>query len=217
MVADGPDTGNGGRQEGGQNAQLAQLALGQQEGETAPAPGFTLGLDGAVVEGLAYLTVFLHYSPTIHEPEAMAFMQLIVEYMPQLVFGNAATVILDRHFDKVAAVGGLNDDPSPTPGELAGVVGQRVDHEEGECLVGLDHEIGILHAKLYAVHGKGRAALAHQGEQRHQRKAFNVQAQLSAPQLYPMGKHIVVFIYLVGQLGHVSVAPLTHGQWLASA
>ena len=123
-----------------------------------------------------------------------------VEQVSQLLCCHAQAGIGDGDFHVVLCIVGLDAHPSALWGELAGVVGQGVEHEEGEHAVGLHRQVGGLHLELDALHLEAATAACHDVEQLLQLEALYLQAQLASAQLYPVGQQVVVVAYLVGQL-----------------
>ena len=134
--------------------------------------------------------------------------QLVVEDMCQLVVVHAAARVADRHFDIVLGLRCMDVD-RPLGGELAGIVGQGVQHEEGEYAVGLDHGASGFHAETDTFHLETLLAACHHVEERLQGETLDAQVQLSLPQLYPLGQHLVVGLYLLGQLADVLLVALS--------
>ena len=72
---------------------------------------------------------------------------LMVENTGELFGSHATTRILHAEFD-IIGLFGRRDDDFPTPGsELAGIIRQRVNHEEGQHSVGLDDSLCGVHCQ----------------------------------------------------------------------
>ena len=126
-----------------------------------------------------------------------------VEEVGELVGGHATACIVDGDLDKVGAFGGADADAPTLVCELAGIVGQRVEHKEGEHLIGLNNGIGGFDIELDALHLERGAALGYQVEELLQGEALDMEAELTLAQLDPVGEHIVVGVDLIGKFAHV--------------
>ena len=84
--------------------------------------------------------------------------------------------------------------------KFAGIIGDGIDHEEGERLVCLHHGIGRLYHELDVLHLESQLTLVHNVKQWLQRETLYTQVQGSLTHLYPLGEHLVVLIDLIGEL-----------------
>ena len=82
----------------------------------------------------------------------MTALYLMVEEMVELVLGHALAGVFDGNLYTVVEVACRDGDAAVLGRELTGIVGQRVEHEEGEHLVGLDHGFRGLHLEVDALH-----------------------------------------------------------------
>ena len=135
---------------------------------------------------------------------------LPIEDVGLLFFREANARVLDRHFDIVVGSRRRNGDASTFVRELAGIVGNGIDHEKSQRLVGLHHVGGVLDNEIDALHLETHTAALHQIEQFLQRKALDAQAHLALPHLDPPRQHIVVVVDAICQLHHVGIALATH-------
>ena len=87
--------------------------------------------------------------------------------------------------------------------ELPGVVGQCVEHKEGQHPVGLHLGFRRLHVESDALHLEAPAPLGYDVEEGLQLKALYLQCQLALAQLNPVGQYIVVVVNLGCQLTHI--------------
>ena len=109
----------------------------------------------------------------------------MVEGVSQLFVSHATAGISHGQLDVVGLFGSRDGDAAALIGELAGIVGQRVEHEERQHAVGLDNGIGRFDAERHSFHIECRAAAAHDVEQRLQRKTLDVEVQFATAQLNP--------------------------------
>ena len=109
----------------------------------------------------------------------------MVEGVGQLLVSHTTAGICHGQFDVVSLFGSRDGDAAALIGELAGIVGQRVEHEERQHAVGLDNGIGRFDAERHSFHIECRAAAAHDVEQRLQRKTLDVEVQFATAQLNP--------------------------------
>ena len=133
----------------------------------------------------------------------------MVEKMRKLFLSHANTCISNADFHITVGCGGTYSDlPSPFR-ELTGIVGQRVEHEEGQYAVGLDNGISRSNNQLYAFQRERHLTSGDDIEELLQLEAFYLQAQLSLSQLYPMCQHVILLINLVCQLTYILQALAT--------
>ena len=91
-------------------------------------------------------------------------------------------------------------------GELSGVVGYRIDHEEREGPVCLHLSRCRLHIQRDALHLKTHLSFLHDVEKWLQREGFYPQAERTLAHLNPLRQHLVVLVDLVGEFRDVLVA-----------
>ena len=123
-----------------------------------------------------------------------------IKEMVELVLCHTLAGVFDGDFHTVVKIAGRDGDAAVLGCEFTGVVGQRVEHEEGEHLVGLDDGLRGLYLKIDTLHLERRASAPQQVEERLEREALDMQAEISLTQLYPVGEHLVVVVDLVSQL-----------------
>ena len=133
----------------------------------------------------------------------MTALNLVVEEMVELLLGHTRAGILDRYLYIVASHLGLHVYPALLIGKLAGIVGQCVQHKQRQHLVGLHHGIGRLNIQLNTLHQERLLTLGQHIEQRLQLEALYVQTQFALSQLYPVGQHVIILVYLINQLADV--------------
>ena len=142
----------------------------------------------------------------------MVSNHLAVEDVCQFVGSHAYASVGDREFHVVGSFGGGHGDAAPFGCKLAGVIGQRVEHEEGQYAVGLDHGLGGRYLQADALHLETFLAADNHVEQGLQREALDMEVQLPLPQLYPLCEQLVVGLYLVDKFEYVlTVAPAVDG------
>ena len=168
----------------------------------------TLGLQRADTEYLADLVILLDDSLAVHQSEAVRSGRLLgdglsVEDVCQLVVSHSATGVADGYLDIVRSLGGGNVDASVFGGKLAGVVGQRVKHEEGQHAVGLHGDGGRLDTEGDALHGKTGLVTRHEVEELLQGEALHMQVQFSLTKLYPLCQQLVLLVDVIGQLADI--------------
>ena len=129
-----------------------------------------------------------------------------IEEVVELFGGHATTCIFDGNLYVVGILRlRCTDRYSPTLFcELSGIIGQRVEHEEGEHLIGLDNGIGRRHVEGDTLHLERGAPLGDEVEELLQGETLNMQTELALAQLDPVGEHIVVVVNLISQLANVS-------------
>ena len=128
---------------------------------------------------------------------------LMVKKMSQLLFAHTDAGVADAHLH--ITVGFLCADTHfPTlVSKLAGIVSQRVQHEERQHTVGLHHGFGGLYDKTDALQLERHPATGHHVEQGLKRETLYAQVQLTLAQLNPMGQHVVLLVNLIGQLADI--------------
>ena len=72
---------------------------------------------------------------------------LMVEGVDQLFVTHATAGICHGQLHVVRLLGSRNGDATALVSELAGIVGQRIEHEERQNAVGLDNSIGGFYAE----------------------------------------------------------------------
>ena len=136
----------------------------------------------------------------------MSAADLVVEDVSQLLVVHPLARIGYGHFYIVVGLLGADADVAALVGELAGVVGERAEHEEREHAVGLHTCCGGLHAERDASHLEAGFSFGHDVEEGLQREALYAQAELSLTQLNPVGEHVVALVDFVGQLANIFYA-----------
>ena len=193
-----------------------KLALRQPEEEAAAPTLAALGLKGTDGEYLTRLAVLLDNALTVQQSETVAALHLVFEDVGQLLVGHADAGVVDAHLHIAVALGGADGHLSALGCELPGVVGQGVDHEEGQYAVGLHDGGGGLHVEGQRLQHEAAAAAGYDVEDRLQREALHAQAQLSLSQLYPLCQQGVVLLYLLRQLADIVQAFLVIGTVLSA-
>ena len=127
----------------------------------------------------------------------------MVEGMGQLFVSHATAGICHGQLDVIGLFGSRDGDAAALVGELASIVGQRIEHEERQYAVGLDNGIGRFDAERYALHIECRAAATHDVEQRLQWETLDVEIEFAATQLNPRRQQVVLFVNLIGDLADV--------------
>ena len=90
--------------------------------------------------------------------------------------------------------------------ELAGIVGQGVEHEQRECLVGLHHRRGGHDMQGYALQAEGGLRPGDDVEHILHREALYMQVELSPLELDPLGEHLVVVVDMPCEFNHIAKA-----------
>ena len=86
--------------------------------------------------------------------------------MVELFLRHTLSRIFDSNLHTVVKVGGKDADTAITGRKLTGIVGQRVEHEEREHLVGLDHGFCRLYIKGDTFHQERRPPFRQEVEER---------------------------------------------------
>ena len=132
-----------------------------------------------------------------------------------LLFGNQlhilrrqpATVVLYRNLHIAVASLGINIHPAAGRRVLAGILGQGIEHEHGQCLIRLQTQaVGRNYIQTQLLHFETPRALAQQVEELVQSKVLDIQTQYALPHFYPKGKYLVVLVDGCHQLIHIFVA-----------
>ena len=189
-------------------------SLRQPKGERATLAFCALGTNSADVEYLASLTVSVDDALAIHQPESVADAMLrrvainifervvndglVDEQVFNLLFRHTNARIFYPNLHIVVTLLTVYPNLSTRGRELLCIVSQGIQHEHGERLVGLDHSLGGHHLQIDAFDGETHPAARQQIKDILQRKTFNLQAQHTLPQLYPMGQNAVIIINLLG-------------------
>ena len=94
----------------------------------------------------------------------MPLLHLMVEDMCQLLGRHALASIGHRQFYIAVALSGRDIHLSAILCKLTGIVGQRVQHKQGEHAVGLDGSLCGMHAELYTLHAEAGLTTGHDVE-----------------------------------------------------
>ena len=94
---------------------------------------------------------------------------------------------------------GRDGDPPTSGRELAGIIGQSVEHEEREGAVCLDDEVGGLHVKGQLLLVKGIMILGDGVEERLQRERGKLQSELPLLHLNPVCQQVIIGRDAVGE------------------
>ena len=129
--------------------------------------------------------------------------RLGLEKVFELIIRHSLTRILDSNFHIVLPLRGRYTHAPPTLCELAGIVGECIQHEERQHLIGLDHSRRRRHLEVDTFHLERGAPLGEEIKKRLQGETLNFQTKLALTQLNPVGQHIVVVVNLIGQLVNV--------------
>ena len=189
-------------------------SLRQPKGERATLAFYALGTNSADVEYLAGLTVSVDDSLAIHQPESVAdavrrrvavniFERvvnngLVDEQVFNLLFRHANARIFYPNLHIAVTLLTVYPYLSARGRELLCIVSQGVQHEHSERFVCLDHSLGGHYLQIDAFDGETHPTARQQIKDILQRKTFNLQAQHTLPQLYPMGQNAVIIINLLG-------------------
>ena len=196
-------------EESQQRQQQTEDALRQTEEDAAALAGRARGGNGADGEDLADLPVLLDDTLTVEQSEAVGGLKIIltdgfgIEEMGQLLLGHTLTGVLDGDLHAVVMFRSRDGHAAVATGELTGIVGNRVQHEEGEHLVGFHHCLRRRYRQFHTLHLERCTALGEDVEESLQREALDMQAEVSLTQLNPVSEHIVIGIDLVGEFTHV--------------
>ena len=212
----------------------------QAEVETAPLAQAALHAKGADAEQDVGLAILLDDAPAIHQAKtaSLALEELFLVggvaqadgfRVADLRFHEgsgvrgreAATVVLDRHLDVVGSAGSVYLHVSALRGVLAGIVHERVQHEEGQGAVGLHPCVGGHDLERLMAQVEHPPALAQQGEEVAEGKALHMEAQGALLHADPQGKDVVVVVDGSHQFVHIlifscldfrlkHIAPLRH-------
>ena len=74
--------------------------------------------------------------------------------MGDLLFRHSLPRILDADLHIISAFLGTDKDLPTRIREFPGIISQRVDHEQGQGLVSLDHGLGRLNDQIHSLQGK---------------------------------------------------------------
>ena len=128
--------------------------------------------------------------------------------MLKLLIGHSLAGILYFYLNVVGFYPRLHIYTSTVIGKLTSIVGKSVQHKQSKHFVGLYNSVGRLYIKLNTFHLERLPALGQHIEQGLQLEALYMQAKLALLKLYPIGKHLVILVYLVEQLAYVLYAIL---------
>ena len=134
----------------------------------------------------------------------------MAEHHLLLFFRQTDTCIGDAHFHIFIRCFRSDSHAPAFGGELSGVVGHCVDHEERERLVGFHDVVGVFHLQIYALQLESHASTLHHVEEFLQRKTLHAQVDVALSHLNPACQHIVVVVDAVGQFGDVREALVAH-------
>ena len=112
---------------------------------------------------------------------------------------------------------GKDGDLAVGRGELARIVGEGVNHEEGEHTVCFNHGGTFSHIQCHTFYIKRRLALAHYVKDIGYGETLDMQAELALAHLNPFGEQGVVFVNLVGELKDIVVSLLAKLRRLVGA
>ena len=192
----GTEGGRAGNQEQNQFAD----AYGQAEEESAALPHLALGLEGADGEVLADFLVALDDAPTVQQSETVTALNLVGEKRGELLLGHSLTSIRDGEFHIIMLLNGSNLNAPALLGKLPGIVGNGVEHEERENLVGLHHGIGIIDRQFDAFQLETHARALHDVEEFLDRETLYLQLEFALAELNPLGQRLVVVVDGIGNL-----------------
>ena len=131
---------------------------------------------------------------------------LVVEDVCLLCLGESAARVGDGNLHIAVALRCADGDAAACRGELPGIVGKGVDHEERQHPVGLDDGGAVSDTEVYAFHLESHASLLHDVEHLLHGEALDVERQAALAQLDPLREHGVQLVDLVGQFTDVRVA-----------
>ena len=191
-------------EESQQRQQQTEDALRQTEEDPAALAGRARGSNGTDGEDLTDLPVLLDDTLTVEQSEAMGVGDRFgIEEMGKLFLGHTLPGVLDGNLHTVCKFRSGDCHPAVATGKLTGIVGHRVQHEEGEHLVGFHHCLRRFYRQVHAFHLERCTTLGEDVEEMLQTEALDMQAEVSLTQLDPVGKHIVIGIDLVGEFTDV--------------
>ena len=176
---------------------------------------YAVSSNGADGEDLTDLPVLLDDTLAVEQPEAVGGLKIIltdgfgIEEMGELFLSHTLTGVLDGNLHAVRKFRSGDCHPAVATGKLTGIVGHRVQHEEGEHLVGFHHCLRWFYRQVHAFHLERRTTLGEDVEEMLQTEALDMQAEVSLAQLDPVGEHIVIGIDLVGEFTDVFEPLLT--------
>ena len=183
--------------------------LRQTEEQSAALAGCARGGNGTDGEDLTDLPVLLDDTLTVEQPEAVGGLKIIltdgfgIEEVGELFLGHTLPSVLDGNLHTVGKFRSRDRHPTVATGKLSGIVGNGVQHEEGEHLVGFHDGLRRLYRQIHTFHLERRTALGEDVEECLQTEALDVQTEVSLTQLDPVGQHIVISIDLVGEFTHI--------------
>ena len=154
----------------------------RQAEEEAASPAFTaLHADAAYGEDPADLAVLVDDAVAVHQPEAvrgavrLVVDGLVVEDVCLLCLGESAARVGDGNLHIAVALRCADGDAAVCRGELPGIVGKGVDHEERQHPVGLDDGGAVSDTEVYAFHLESHASLLHDVEHLLHGEALDVE------------------------------------------
>ena len=103
----------------------------------------------------------------------------MVEQMLRLLFRHTLPIIFNGNLNRLLHRPSRNNDMSAWRRVLSGVIGQRVEHEQREGLVGLNDSIGRLHHQINSFQPEPHVSFGNNIKQFLQGKAFDLDAQLA--------------------------------------
>ena len=164
-------------------------ALWQTEEETAPLPLLALGREEADSKDLAELAILLDDALAVEQAKAMTARYLVVEDAAEGFGVHAFAVVGHGDLDVGGLLVGIDADVAASGGELAGIVGQGVEHEERQHTVGLDSRSGGTDVEFDALHEEAALALGDDVEEVVECEGLDVEAELALMKLYPAGQY----------------------------
>ena len=121
-------------------------------------------------------------------------VHLLAQDTRTVLLRKPRSVVLHRNLHVIGRFFGRQAHPPPFLRVLAGILYQRIDHEESQSLVGLHASRGLAHRERLFLQLKRTVSLGEDGKQLLQVEILDVKAQRALPHLDPQSQYVVVFI-----------------------
>ena len=205
--------------------------LGKTEIETTSLTRLTINAETADLEQLIGLAVLFYNSLAVHQSEARPFVlhqgisiggrlhtnlagivYLFTQNPVDILCRKSDTGIGYRYFHIIGLFTGCYLHPSPGRCILAGILGQRIDHEEGQSPVGLNIDIGTLHFQRQILSFESTPAFQQHIEQPTEAEVFDIEMQGTLTHLDPQRQYVIVFIDASREFTDVAVLTFLDGR-----
>ena len=126
--------------------------------------------------------------------DSSGIVHLLTQDTRPVLLRQSRSVVFHRNLHIAGCFLGRETYPSPFLRVLAGILHQRVDHEESQGLVGFHAGRSIPHRERLFLQLKRTTSLGDNSKQLLQVEILDMKAQRPLPHLNPQGQYVVVFI-----------------------